>query len=66
MRCLNPDRTAVMDHSAAVAGAVAWLGSRYLLATPVKRLTDLERCNADLITPESSIPDAAPFSLNMT
>jgi hypothetical protein len=33
MRCLNP---------------VAWLGSRYLLATPVRRLTDLERCNADL------------------
>jgi hypothetical protein len=55
-----------MDHSAAVASAVAWLGNRYLLATPVKRLTDLERCNADLITPESSIPDAAPFSLNMT
>jgi hypothetical protein len=55
MRYLNPDKTAVMDHSAAVASAVAWLGNRYLLATPVRRLTDLERCNADL-TPESSVP----------
>jgi hypothetical protein len=42
MRFLNPDKTAVMDHSAAVASAVAWLGNRYLLATPVRRLTHLE------------------------
>jgi hypothetical protein len=31
-----------MDYSAALANAVAWLGNRYLLARPVKRLTDLE------------------------
>jgi hypothetical protein len=27
---------------------VAWLGNRYLLAVPARRLTHLERCNADL------------------
>jgi hypothetical protein len=33
---------AVMDYGAAVASAVAWLGSRYLLATPARRLTQDE------------------------
>jgi hypothetical protein len=48
MRFLNPDKTAVMDHNAAVASAVAWLGNRYLLARPTRRLIDTERCSADL------------------
>jgi len=43
MRFLNSDKTAVMDHSAAVASAVAWLGNRYLLASPVNRLTHVDR-----------------------
>jgi len=34
---------AIMDYNAAVARAVAWLGNRYLLATPVRRLPDAER-----------------------
>jgi hypothetical protein len=34
---------ATMDYNAAVASAVAWLGNRYLLATPVRRLPDVER-----------------------
>ena len=34
---------AIMDYNAAVASAVAWLGNRYLLATPVRRLPDVER-----------------------
>jgi hypothetical protein len=34
---------ATMDYNAAVASAVAWLGNRYLLATPVRRLPDIER-----------------------
>jgi hypothetical protein len=42
MRFLNSDKTAVMDHSGAVASAVEWLGNRYLLASPVSRLTHLE------------------------
>jgi hypothetical protein len=52
MRFLNPsDKTAAMDYSSALASAVAWLGSRYLLAMPAKRLTDLERRSANLIAP---------------
>ncbi len=48
MRFLNPsDKTAAMDYGSALAHAVAWLGDRYLLATPVRRLTDLEREVAD-------------------
>jgi len=47
MRFLNPtDKTTAMDYSAALATAVAWLGNRYLLAMPAKRLTYLERCSA--------------------
>jgi hypothetical protein len=42
MRFLNSDKTAVMDHSAAVATAVEWLGNRYLLASPVSRLTHVD------------------------
>jgi hypothetical protein len=42
MRFLNSEKTAVMDHSGAVASAVAWLGNRYLLASPVRRLTHLD------------------------
>ena len=34
---------AIMDYNAAVASAMAWLGNRYLLATPVRRLPDAER-----------------------
>jgi hypothetical protein len=44
-----------MDYSAALANAVEWLGNRYLLARPVKRLTHLEPCDADL-TPASGGP----------
>lgn len=43
MRFLNSDKTAVLDHGAAVASAVAWLGNRYLLASPVRRLTLADR-----------------------
>jgi len=43
MRFLNSDKTAVLDHGAAVASAVAWLGNRYLLASPVRRLTQVDR-----------------------
>jgi hypothetical protein len=46
MRYLNPsDKSAAMDYSSALASAVAWLGNRYLLALPAKRLTHLERAN---------------------
>jgi hypothetical protein len=57
MRMLNPmsDKNAVMDYSAAVASAVAWLGNRYLLARPAGRLTPDERHSADF--------DAAPSVL---
>jgi hypothetical protein len=49
MRFLSPrsDKNAVMDYSAAVASAVEWLGSRYLLARPAGRLTPGERRSAD-------------------
>jgi hypothetical protein len=45
MRFLRPSsvNSTGMDYSAAVASAVAWLGNRYILATPVPRLTDAER-----------------------
>ena len=42
MRFLNSDKTAVLDHNAAIASAVEWLGNRYLLASPVRRLTHLD------------------------
>lgn len=50
MRFLSPrsDKNAVLDYSAAVASAVAWLGNRYLLARPAGRLTPEERCSASL------------------
>jgi hypothetical protein len=49
MRSLSPrsEKNAVMDYSAAVASAVAWLGNRYLLARPAGRLTPVERHSAD-------------------
>ena len=51
MRVLNPtDKTAALDYGSALAHAVAWLGDRYLLATPARRLTDLERHYADVST----------------
>jgi hypothetical protein len=44
MRFVNSsDKTAVMDYSAALASAVAWLGHRHLLARPVARLTPEEK-----------------------
>ena len=50
MRFLSPssDQNAVMDYSAAIANAVAWLGSRYLLARPAGRLTPDQRRSVDL------------------
>jgi hypothetical protein len=50
MRFLSPrsDKNAVMDYSAALASAVAWLGNRYLLARPAGRLTPEERRGANL------------------
>jgi len=50
MQMFSPrsDKNAVMDYSAAVASAVAWLGNRYLLARPAGRLTPDERRSADL------------------
>jgi hypothetical protein len=63
MRFLNPsDKTAAMDYNSALASAVAWLGSRYLLAMPAKRLTHFERCNADLAT----APAVPPSSRSQT
>jgi hypothetical protein len=59
MRFLNPsDKTTAMDYSSALATAVAWLGNRYLLAMPAKRLTYLERCSANLST-APSVPQRA-------
>jgi hypothetical protein len=64
MRFLNPsDKTAAMDFSAARDSAVAWLGSRYLLARPVKRLTPDERCSSNL-TAAPSVPRRSPSSNN--
>jgi hypothetical protein len=34
-----------IDYSVAVASAVAWLGNRYLLATPAGRLPEVEQGN---------------------
>jgi hypothetical protein len=57
MRFLNPsDKTAAMDYSSALASAVAWLGNRYLLAMPAKRLTHLELCSANRTTAASAPP----------
>jgi hypothetical protein len=53
MRFLNSDKTAVMDHTAAVATAVEWLGNRYLLASPVSRLT---HADSMLTTPPRRVP----------
>jgi len=53
-----------MDYSAALANAVAWLGNRYLLARPVKRLTDLEPCGGDL-TPARGGPRARHAQLRV-
>jgi hypothetical protein len=48
MRFLNPsDKTAALDYGAALANAVAWLGDRYLLARPAKRLPQVERYEAN-------------------
>ena len=49
MRMLSPgsDKNTVMDYSAAVASAVAWLGNRYLLAKPAGRLTPDEHRGED-------------------
>jgi len=49
VRLLNPssDKPGVMDYSAALASAVAWLGNRHLLASPAKRLTHFERCDTE-------------------
>jgi hypothetical protein len=56
MRFLNPsDKSAAMDYSSALASAVAWLGDRYLLAMPAKRLAHLERCGANHAT-ELGVP----------
>jgi hypothetical protein len=57
MRFLDPsDKTAAMDYGSALARAVAWLGNRYLLAMPVKRLTNLERCSANFTIAPSVAP----------
>jgi hypothetical protein len=49
MRLLNEsDKTAAMDYGSALASAVAWLGDRYLLARPVKRLAEVKGCKANL------------------
>jgi hypothetical protein len=64
MRFLNPsDKTAAMDYSSALASAVAWLGNRYLLAMPAKRLTHLGRRSADLVT-APSVPSRSRSSNN--
>jgi len=47
------DKNAVMDYSAALASAVAWLGNRYLLARPANKLTPEQRRNANLTEPMS-------------
>jgi hypothetical protein len=54
MRFLNPsDKTAAMDYHSALASAVEWLGSRYLLASPVKKLTHVERYNVNPVSTPS-------------
>lgn len=62
MRFLNSDKTAVMDHNAAVASAVAWLGNRYLLASPVTRLTHVDRAVPTAPPRRVSRVDVAPQS----
>lgn len=65
MRFLSPrsDKTVVMDYTAALASAVAWLGHRYLLARPAERLTHLESCSANL-TAAPSVPRRSRSSNN--
>jgi hypothetical protein len=55
MRISSPrsEKSAVMDYSAAVASAVAWLGNRYLLAIPAGRLTPDKRRSAAFTTAPS-------------
>jgi hypothetical protein len=49
MRYLNSsDKTAANDYGSALARAVEWLGDRYLLARPAKRLTHGEPDKASL------------------
>jgi hypothetical protein len=56
MQFLNPsDKTAATDYGSALAGAVAWLGNRYLLASPARRLTHHDRFTANH-TAAPSIP----------
>lgn len=43
----SSDKNAAMDYGSALASAVAWLGNRYLLASPARRLTNIERCMED-------------------
>jgi hypothetical protein len=63
MRFLNPsDKTTAMDYSSALATAVAWLGNRYLLAMPAKRLTYFESCKTNLTTAPSVPPRARSFN----
>ena len=65
MRFLNPsDKTAAMDYSSALASAVAWLGSRYLLAMPAKRLTLFEPRRANLAAATPSVPPRSRSSTN--
>jgi len=43
VRTPRSEAAIVMDYTAAVTRAVAWLGNRYLLATPAPRLIREER-----------------------
>jgi hypothetical protein len=64
MRFLNPtDKTTPMDYSSARATAVEWLGNRYLLAMPAKRLTYIQRSSANL-TSAPSVPPRSRSSSN--
>ena len=64
MRFLNSsDKTAAMDYGSALASAVAWLGDRYLLARPVKRLAQVKRYEADLAA-ASTVPRESRSSTN--
>ena len=53
------DRQSALDYGSAVAQAVAWLGDRYLLATPVRRLADLKRGKTEV-----SVAADAPASIS--
>jgi hypothetical protein len=43
---------AILDYSAAVSSAVAWLGNRYLLATPARRLPEAAQSNLTAAPPQ--------------